>query len=198
MTEQYTRTEEQKAKELAEKNFASPLYGDRVKTVRRVLNPDVTVLHEPEILAALEKALEVYERALSKHHHSALTINSYSSAVNRFIDFLRIGDVVPDMNRRETNHHNKKSGLIATLYLCTLNGVVSDFLIASPAANIPTVIPLTINASLPANRMLASPYRYAFATFKPIVNAIVTNGTTGAGKYDLNTFTIPIAKATIY
>lgn len=78
----------------------SALYGTNVQTPQlRRQNADVTVLHEPEILDALGHALEVYEGELENKGYSTLTRNSYSSAINRFFDFLQIGEVIPDFER---------------------------------------------------------------------------------------------------
>ena len=78
----------------------SPLYGNMPMKGRKSVDVDVKILAEPEVHYALEDALGVFEEQLSAKNYSYLTINSYSSAVNRFIDFLREGEVIPDPDRK--------------------------------------------------------------------------------------------------
>jgi hypothetical protein len=78
----------------------SPLYGEDFKSNVQAVDIDMRVLHETEILEALELALGVYQDELQKNGYTTLTINSYSSAVNRFVEFLRIGRVIPDFDNK--------------------------------------------------------------------------------------------------
>lgn len=94
--DQHVRTEEQKA--MSAPQGVSPLYGTAMDN-GVIVDPDVSLLNDAHIQAALQKAMIIYEGRLEDHDYSSMTISSYSSAVNRFVDFLKLGDVVPDMNR---------------------------------------------------------------------------------------------------
>lgn len=81
----------------------SPLYGSDFMSDRVNKQIDLKILHEPEVLTALQLALGVYQRELEAKGYTALTINSYSSAVNRFLDFLDRGQVIPDFDNKPTH-----------------------------------------------------------------------------------------------
>jgi hypothetical protein len=78
----------------------SPLYGEPVQDIQRQTPPDVHMLRDKQITTALNHALSVYQEELSNKDYTPLTINSYSSAVNRFIDFLELGYVAPDYDNK--------------------------------------------------------------------------------------------------
>lgn len=77
----------------------SPLYGESFKSKESNM-VDPNVLHEDEIINTLKYAEGVYEDELAKNGYTALTINSYASATNRFIDFLERGKVIPDFDNK--------------------------------------------------------------------------------------------------
>ena len=81
----------------------SPLYGESFTSKRQQM-ADVHVLHEPEILNTMRYAMSVYERELEDKGYTPLTINSYISATNRFIEFLEIGQVIPDFDNKPQHH----------------------------------------------------------------------------------------------
>jgi len=77
----------------------SPLYGNGYVPYRRVEKeeaPEMGMLHDPATLEAMKYAEKVYYRELVKTGYSPLTVGSYSSAVGRFIQFLAVGEVIPD------------------------------------------------------------------------------------------------------
>lgn len=62
-------------------------------------NPEVInlqSLQDPGMIINMQMALEQYKNELENKGYSALTISSYTSAINRFIDFLKLGEVVPE------------------------------------------------------------------------------------------------------
>lgn len=77
----------------------SPLYGSGYVPYRKVEKeqiPSMDMLHDPNTIEAMKYAEKIYYRELVKSGYSPLTIGSYSSAVGRFIQFLSIGEIVPD------------------------------------------------------------------------------------------------------
>jgi hypothetical protein len=94
------KAREEKIRKDAILRGVSPLYGEDFKVELGIIDVDLKVLHEPEILTALDDALAEYQEELANKGYTTLTINSYSSAVNRFIDFLRVGQVIPDFDNK--------------------------------------------------------------------------------------------------
>jgi len=79
----------------------SPLYGPNfVPQLANKKNADVSMLKEPEVQAALGQAKEIYMKELKQLGYSPLTINSYSSAIERFEQFLEVGQVIPDYSNK--------------------------------------------------------------------------------------------------
>jgi hypothetical protein len=85
----------------------SPLYGpnfqSKLKEKQRSMETEVGMLNEPEVIQAVRHAEGIYAQELQKLGYSPLTINSYSSAIDRFVQFLEIGQVVPDYNNKPDN-----------------------------------------------------------------------------------------------
>lgn len=76
----------------------SALYGETIMPEQQMLN--VQSLRDPQLLNTLKYAMGVYQDELANNDYTPLTINSYSSAINRFVDFLEIGYVVPDYDNK--------------------------------------------------------------------------------------------------
>jgi hypothetical protein len=93
--------EEELRKQIAGKG-TSPLYGDRFKQQQQQ-SIDPAILHEPEVLGSIKHALGVFQDELENKGYTPLTVNSYSSAVNRFVDFLEEGEVIPDFDNKPTH-----------------------------------------------------------------------------------------------
>lgn len=81
----------------------SPLYGEEFIKAKQKVSFEVAILNEPEILEAVHYAAEVFQTELENKGYTPLTVNSYSSAVNRFIDFLEEGEVIPDFDNKTDN-----------------------------------------------------------------------------------------------
>ena len=65
----------------------------------------MTNLRTPEMIKSLSTALHNYDKELSVNGYADLTRYTYTAAVNRFIDYLEAGKVIPEFDRRSKREH---------------------------------------------------------------------------------------------
>lgn len=58
-------------------------------------------MQKPQQVTELRNAIETYQGELENMGYTPLTISSYTSAANRFVDFLEVGEVIPDFDNKD-------------------------------------------------------------------------------------------------